>query len=474
MNLPDAFIHSTSSLLGAEEFDKLRKALEEEASISIRLNGRKLTGRNLSPDLEKSENIPWCKEGYYLKERPAFTFDPAFHAGTYYVQEASSMFLEQAVNQYITGAVTALDLCAAPGGKSTHLRSLLPEGSLLVSNEVIRSRSVILAENLAKWGDPACVVTQNDPRDFAGLPAFFDLIVTDVPCSGEGMFRKDPAAIREWSPENVEICRKRQQRIITECWKALKPGGILIYSTCTYNTRENEENIAWICRDFDATVLPVNIPENWNITGNLWNQEFPLYRFLPHRTRGEGFFMAVIQKQNTEEETEKRSPEKRDKKRQPAEKIPSELSGWIQSPENYKLESKNEIITAFPAALHAKLLSLTSALNVIQAGVAIAEVKGKNIIPRHALVMSTLFNEKAFPSYELTYREALSYLCSEALLLPPDIPRGYIILTWKGIPLGFAKNIGNRANNLYPQEWRIRSGYLPETENSIFHETEVK
>ncbi|MCD8262707.1 MAG: rRNA cytosine-C5-methyltransferase [Bacteroides sp.] len=474
MNLPNAFIQSTFSLLGQEEFDKLRKALEEEASISIRLNGRKISGTSFSSVSNELENIPWCKEGYYLKERPAFTFDPAFHAGTYYVQGASSMFLEQAVIQYITGAVTALDLCAAPGGKSTHLRSLLPEGSLLVSNEVIRSRNVILAENLAKWGDPTCVVTQNDPRDFAGLPAFFDLIVTDIPCSGEGMFRKDPASIQEWSPENVEICRKRQQRIITDCWKALKPGGILIYSTCTYNTQENEENITWICNEFGATVLPVDTPESWNITGNMWNQEFPVYRFFPHRTRGEGFFLAIVRKSDTEEEGEKRNPKKREKKRQPAEKVPVEISGWIQSPESYHLESRNGVISAFPTTLQEKRLSLRSALHVIQSGVEIAEVKGKNIIPRHALAISTLFNKTAFPAYELSYRQALSYLRSEALILPPDTPCGYIILTWKGIPLGFAKNIGNRANNLYPQEWRIRSSYLPETENSIFPADEAK
>ena len=272
MELPVSFADYTRTLLGDEDYKELVTSLESEQSVSIRLNP-------LKPFAFRSGEhaVPWCTSGFYLEERPTFTFDPLFHAGCYYVQEASSMFVEQALKQYMgEEPVVMLDLCAAPGGKSTHIRSLLPDNSLLIANEVIRNRSQILAENLTKWGHPDVVVTNSDPSDFTPLEDFFDVILTDVPCSGEGMFRKDPVAISEWSPENVEICRQRQRRIIADIWPCLKPGGILIYSTCTYNTKENEENIRWIRDEFGAEVLPLDVAEEWNITGNLLQGEsFP-------------------------------------------------------------------------------------------------------------------------------------------------------------------------------------------------------
>ena len=248
MNLPASFTEYTRALLGVEEYEKLVSALQQEPPVSIRLNRLKV--HRLKVENALSVQPPWSSEGIYLDERLTFTFDPLFHAGCYYVQEASSMFVEQVLRQHVTKPVVMLDLCAAPGGKSTHARSVLPEGSLLVANEVIRNRSQILAENLTKWGHPDVVVTNNDPADFSALPSFFDVILTDVPCSGEGMFRKDPVAVEEWSPENVEICWQRQRRIIADVWPSLKPGGILIYSTCTYNTKEDEEKVRWIqmCR----------------------------------------------------------------------------------------------------------------------------------------------------------------------------------------------------------------------------------
>ena len=216
MDLPVSFADRTRFLLGDEEYNKLADALNDEQPVSIRLNEEKLSSSSFSLFHASSDRVPWSATGYYLDRRLTFTFDPLFHAGCYYVQEASSMFVEQALKQYIGETPSVmLDLCAAPGGKSTHARSVLPEGSLLVANEVIRNRSQILAENLTKWGHPGVVVTNNDPADFAGLEDFFDVILTDVPCSGEGMFRKDPVAVSEWSPENVEICWQRQRRIIS-------------------------------------------------------------------------------------------------------------------------------------------------------------------------------------------------------------------------------------------------------------------
>lgn len=386
------------------------------------------------------------------------------------------MFVEQVLRQYAGGEpAVMLDLCAAPGGKSTHARSVLAEGSLLVANEVIRNRSQILAENLTKWGHPGVVVTNNDPADFSRLDGFFDVILTDVPCSGEGMFRKDPIALSEWSSANVEICRQRQRRIIADIWPCLKPGGLLIYSTCTYNTKENEENIRWIRDELGAEILPVEAPAEWNITGNLLEgEDFPVYRFLPHKTRGEGFFLAVLRKaEGTAEKaadddaaTRRHKPAAARGKRNSAPAVSKDLlataRNWLLSADDYELSVNGMNITAFPRQSVSGLSALQQSLRIVQAGIALAEVKGKDLIPNHALAMSCALRPDAFPREEVAYEQAIAYLRKEAIALSADAPRGYVLLTYKGVPLGFVKNIGNRANNLYPQEWRIRSGYLPE------------
>lgn len=456
MNLPLPFISQTKALLGDEEYSRLAAALQEESPVSIRVNETKPFSN------QEGVRVPWCSTGFYLNQRPTFTFDPLFHAGCYYVQEASSMFVEQAVRKYIAEPAVALDLCAAPGGKSTHLRSLLPEGSLLVANEVIRNRSQILAENLIKWGHPDVVVTNNDPADFSEMGALFDLILTDVPCSGEGMFRKDPGAIEEWSPDNVNICYQRQRRIIADIWPCLKTGGILIYSTCTYNLAEDEENIEWIKAELGAESLPVDVPAEWGITGNLAGGESPVYRFLPHKTKGEGFFLAALCKTGAEEFAPMRlKPNKKNKKEKPLE-IPQQAVKWLQHPDGFELERKGDIITSC-RKVHSEMVSLIKQqLRVVHAGITLGEVKGKDLIPHHSLAMSHELNPDAFPSYQLTYEQAIAYLRKEAIVLDAAAPKGYVLLQYKNIPLGFVKNIGNRANNLYPQEWRIRSGYLPE------------
>lgn len=280
MNLPEAFVNRTKNLLG-NEYQELVKALELVPPTSIRANNK--------IDYQPSEeHVTWCESGFYLNERPLFTADPLFHAGVYYVQEASSMFLVQAIKQHFPEAQTVLDLCAAPGGKSTLLSQTLPESSLLVSNEIIRSRAYILAENLIKWGNPNVVVTNNDPKDFDTLSGFFDAIVIDAPCSGEGMFRKDAGAIEEWSEYNVKLCAERQRQIVSSVWDALKTDGILVYSTCTFNREENEENVRWICEELGADLLNIDLHGNEDITVSDFG-----YRFYPHKTKGEGFFMSV-------------------------------------------------------------------------------------------------------------------------------------------------------------------------------------
>ena len=492
MNLPSEFAERTRALLGEETYRALEAALRTEAPVSIRVNRAKR-----DEDAE-GERVPWSSEGVYLSRRPTFTFDPLFHAGCYYVQEASSMFAAQALRTYVTEPVVMLDLCAAPGGKSTHARSVLPPGSLLVANEVMRNRSQVLAENLIKWGDAEVVVTNNDPADFGGLTDLFDVILTDVPCSGEGMFRKDPAAVEEWSADNVGICWQRQRRILADVWPALKPGGLLIYSTCTYNKEENEENVAWIARELGAEVLEVPVLPEWGITGNLTGERFPVYRFLPHRTKGEGFFLAVLRKKEEthfpdnaddcrfkyKEESlpvnsrmrDFSSPDRRDggknrKKgkqkegkqgRQPVQSVPDEVKTWLRQADDFLFEVKGTQVLAFPKAHASEYACLQQSLRIVHAGVTMGEMKGKDLIPDHSLAMSTALNKEIFPRAELSYEQAVAYLRKEAVTLDASVSRGYVLLTYKSVPLGFAKNIGNRANNLYPQEWRIRSGYLPE------------
>lgn len=460
--LPAAFIEQTRSLLGEKEYTEFETTLQCESPVSIRINTWKQEAFEVLP-IDTLDKVPWCDTGYYLKKRPAFTFDPLFHSGAYYVQEASSMFIEQVIRQYVTEPVAALDLCAAPGGKSTHIRSLLPEGSLLVSNEIIRSRSHILAENLIKWGHPGIMVTNNDPSDFGELEDLFDVILTDVPCSGEGMFRKDPGAIKEWSSENVTVCWQRQQKIIADIWNCLKPGGILLYSTCTYNLQENEKNISWMVNEYDAQPLPVAALPTWGITGSLAGNVLPVYRFLPHKTRGEGFFLAAVRKPNEKSSLQRqRSKGKFDKKRPGVQAIPDFCKTWLQNMDHFTFETNNSVMFAIPKYAKPLLSACSQVLKITHAGIVLGELKGKNLIPYHSLAMSLQLNRNAFPMAEISYKQAIAYLRKEAIVFGNEIPLGYILLTYKGYVLGFAKNIGNRANNLYPQEWRIRSGYTPD------------
>lgn len=482
MDLPKAFTEYMARLIGEEACRRLEQGLADEPQVSIRLNRRKLAGCGHECPVPQSADVavPWCRTGYYLKDRPAFTFDPLLHAGAYYVQEAGSMFLEQAFVALSADAgfqepLMALDLCAAPGGKSTHLRSLLPEGSFLVSNEPMRPRAQVLSENMMKWGDSACMVTNGYPADFSALEHLFDVVVTDVPCSGEGMFRKDEGAIADWSPENVELCWKRQRSIIADIWPALKPGGYLIYSTCTFNALEDEDNVAWIARELGADLIPVPCAEEWGIQGDLTGSNLPVYHFLPGWTRGEGFFLAVLRKHGQREEAEggwraclprkaakKGKPDKKDKNKGKNEISASELtalSGWL-SGSDWEWLAEDTQVSAVPKEWADACRAVKECLTVMHCGVPVAELKGRDWVPRHGLALNRACCRDSFPQVELSYEQAVAYLRKEALVLPADTPKGFVMLTYRNFPLGFAKQIGNRANNLYPDAWRIRSGYV--------------
>lgn len=449
MELNGKFVERTRALFGEERYGRFVQALETEPVVSIRFNGRKM-------EADSSLNaVPWASAGRYLGSRPVFTADPLFHAGCYYVQEASSMFVEQVVRQYLDRPVRALDLCAAPGGKSTLLLSLLPQGSMLVSNEPVPLRAQILAENVTKWGNAASLVTRNEPADFAPFRNFFDFILVDAPCSGEGMFRKDSYAVEQWSVSNVEQCAKRQREIVADIWESLRPGGLLVYSTCTFNREENEDCVEWIASELGAEVLKLEISDEWNITGSLTTEGLPVYRFIPGYTAGEGLFLAVLRKDGSSTVMQPKAPRMQ---LAPA-KLKSEVAKWIAAPGDFDFVMQGDTVIAMPKEHTAAMLALQQKLKVLHMALPLAEVKNNKILPLHALAMSTELVAQAFNAVELEREKALAYLHREALLFA-DAPVGHLLLTYKGTPIGFVKNIGNRANNLYPAEWRIRKNPL--------------
>lgn len=393
--------------MGDNLFEAFDSAMGEAPPVSIRLNPWKWNGSREDVKL-RAEDVPWCRYGVYLDSRPVFTLDPHLHAGVYYVQEAASMFVDYVIRQFVKEPVTTLDLCAAPGGKTTCALGALPKGSTLWSNEPMRNRANILSENTQKWmlgtdslcGGTKVITTNCYARDYSKAKMSFDVILADVPCSGEGMFRKDAGAIAEWSLRNVEKCQRLQREIIGDIWQCLNPDGLLIYSTCTFNLHENEENVRWICEELGAKVLNVETEDSWGITGSLLeNFNAPVYRFIPGKTKSEGLFMAVLRK---------------------AESYENAASGR---------RSKK-----------------TDGLNILE----------------HSFLKEISSADNA-PVVELSYDEAISYLRHEAIRLSDDTPRGIVRVAYKSHLLGLAKNVGNRANNLYPKEWRIKTTHLSES-----------
>lgn len=458
MELPVEFARMMEPLLG-EDFKQFEQAIQSEPSVSIRVNTNKHHCNS------GAERVPWAEDAYYLTERPQFTFDPLFHAGCYYVQEASSMFLHQVVKIYIHQPVRALDLCAAPGGKSTLLLQSLPHNSVLVSNEIMPQRAQILKENLIKWGNPNILVTSNDSADFSSIQECFDFILVDAPCSGEGMFRKDETAVAEWSEANVALCVNRQHTILENIWSCLKPGGVLVYSTCTYNIHEDEETVQWLVNRYNAQSLPVPTDSSWGIHAALGDySNLYAYRFLPHLTKGEGLFMAALRKEGELEPNPVLDAKPRKSSKKVREiPIPAGCKEWIKSPNDYHFTWQSDTLIALPHAVVPLFDALSAqGLHLLQAGISLATMKGKDMIPHHNLAMSQQMNSDVFVATQLTYKQAIAYLRKEAIVLDASVPKGYVMVCYENVPLGFVKQLGNRANNLYPQEWRIRSGFVPE------------
>lgn len=443
IKLPEAFVAQMKTSLG-QEFGAFEASLRGPSPVSIRYNTFKEIHR------EAGNPVPWCPEALYLSQRPEFVYDPFWHGGAYYVQEAGSMFAGHALKQLLPTLKhpIVLDMCAAPGGKSTHLLSLLQEaGGLLVSNEIIKTRLHILQENLTKWGLPNVVITHNDSAQFSHLENFFDVLVVDAPCSGEGLFRKQHDAVNEWSEQQVAFCAERQKEILDNLWPALKPGGYLIYSTCTYNTQENEENVNWLREEFDAQLVDLVVPEDWNIVSGEG------YHFYPHKTQSEGFYLAVLQK--PQETYSKRSISiKRNYfsklyKEELAQVEPlfrSEGMLWRKQPKG--------VLNLLPERFYEEIEYLAYKLNVVQTGLEAIEIKGKDFNPLQSAANSVLLTPYAFSHTELDLDTALRYLSRQDFMFEGE--NGMNLLRYEGLPLGWAKKMPNRVNNYYPQEWRIR------------------
>lgn len=445
--LPVNFIQTIQHINGFDREGFEAVHTNSNPITSIRLNDEKVCN-NLSYLYQ--QQVPWCNHAYYLKERPSFTLEPSFHAGAFYVQEASSMFLWHIIKQLYANNTEkkVLDVCAAPGGKSTLLASYFKNG-LIVSNEIIKSRAAILVENLSKWGTGNFIVSNNDPKQFANLTAFFDAVVIDAPCSGSGMFRKDKTAVDEWSLQNVKLCSQRQQRIIANVMPALKENGYLIYSTCSYSEEENEQILDFIADNFSVESVEININPSWGIVSTKSNKHKAIgYRFFPDKIKGEGFFIAVFKK-NEFSKNNKFSLQLLSK----LTSVENELiKNFITSTIDKKFFKHNNEIKCINTAFYADVEKLANLLYLKKVGTIIGEVKGKDFVPHHELAISNI-SLSNIATLELNKEDALKFLAKKELDINTN--KGLTLITFNGLGLGWIKVLHNRINNYYPNEWRI-------------------
>ena len=463
LNLPAPLIQSLQNIKGFDE-EAFRQVHESgEQVISVRINPNKIS--NVHPAIGGTifnsplEKVPWSSNGYYLPQRPSFTLDPLFHAGAYYVQEASSMFLEIVLKQTLdlSRPLKVLDLCAAPGGKSTLIQSLISPDSLLVSNELIKARVNVLSENITKWGSANVIVTNNDPADFKRLQNYFDVIVVDAPCSGSGLFRKDPAAVEEWNENNVQFCSQRQQRILADILPSLKEGGILIYSTCSYSEQEDEAIADWLVANCHLSSVNLQLQIDWNIieTGSVQQNAYG-YRFYPDKIKGEGFYIASFQK-NLPDNFPVVSGAYQGKLKQQRVKFPAieiaVLENFLKDANDFIFIRQNEEVIAVPKQFENDLAVMQSALYLKKAGVKLGAVIRNELIPHHELAVSTVIDEKIL-RVEADLKTALDYLRRFEINLETS-QKGWVLLTYAQLPLGWIKILPHRINNYYPSGWRI-------------------
>ena len=442
-------LHFIEHLGGTPGFDlaPFNEAHLNPAPVSIRYNPNKQI--QIDPSLTK---VPWSNTGYYLPSRPSFIMDPLWHAGTYYVQEASSMFLEEVVRQTmdLSKSLKVLDLCAAPGGKSTLLQSIISNKSLLVCNEVIRTRVSVLMENMMKWGGMNAVVTHNDPADFTHLDGFFDLMVVDAPCSGSGLFRRDAEAMKEWSMGNVQLCVGRQQRILADAWESLKEEGVLIYSTCSFSEMENEEMVEWVMQQFEVEPLRIRVEVSWGITESITRSGGYGYRFWPDKVKGEGFFIAAFQKKSMEKDFFYKIR----KYQLPSKKEQQIADAFVRSSNAYTWIMQGKYMSALDPDHVDVVHYLMERLQVRYAGVEAGMVLHDDFVPEQGLALSYDIRPQS-DLYNLSEARAIAFLKKDELKVE-DLSKGLHWVGYQGWGLGWIKSLGSRINNYYPKEWRIR------------------
>ena len=444
------FCKYLTEAIGAENAAVALSALGRQASVSVRLNPSKFPARLKYSLFPGAACIPWSPHGLMLENRQAFTLDPLFHAGCYYVQDSSSMFVGHVLRQILSetcrkDTLRVLDLCAAPGGKTTDaaasLRGMAGDGFLLVSNEVIKSRSAVLASNTAVWGDPNVAVTSADPSDFGRMKGYFDIVLADVPCSGEGMFRKDAGAAEQWSAENVAHCVARQRRILADVWPSLAEGGYLIYSTCTFNCYENDGNVRWAEENFGAEALSLDAScEGYGVLKTEYG-----WSLVPGLVKGEGQYCAVLRK--TSGKSRVSVPSSRKKAQGQA------VSSFFSVPVREVL--KGDLLKAVPEAVADEAAFLEENVRVLSSGCAAFRRKGRDLVPDADLALNICLRDDSFPRAEVDRQTALKYLHRDAIALP-SAEKGFFLVCFEGVPLGFVKNLGSRCNSLHPQERRIR------------------
>jgi len=418
-------------------------ALQNIPNTSVRLHPKKPLHMGDSP-------VPWCENGFFLNERPSFSLDPCFHAGAYYVQEASSMFLKTAIEQIIgnlEGPKKVLDLCAAPGGKSTLLLECLRQEDVLIANEIITNRNSILQENLTKWGYPNYMVTRSDPEKFGALHHLFDLVCIDAPCSGEGMFRKDPSAINEWSLDNLKVCEARSSRILYDVWPSVKPGGYMVYSTCTFNPKENEILLADFIESKNAMSVQLDIEDGQTVYCGNW-KGVHYYQFLPHLSKGEGFFLAVLKKQG----------ERKKEEIIPENKVPKwamQFQEFLKPDYRWHWLIINDLLHVRTVEAQSLYDQINSRLYFTKSAIEIGKIIKEELLPSHELALSVALNLDNCQKYEVDVTVALEYL-RKGTNFKIEGPKGWVLLTYKHLPLGWIKNLGNRINNYYPVAYRLR------------------
>ncbi len=450
--LPKSFVDRMCNFLGKDEYSCFEETLNSEPCVSVRVNPYKIPqGWAVQDNLR---HVLWCDDGYYFDERPVFTLDPLLHGGAYYVQEASSMFLYYILGKLISPhePIRVLDLCAAPGGKSTLVASELPYGSILVANEVIKSRASILKENIIKWGTGNVVVTNSDPSCFTEMEGAFDVILVDAPCSGEGMFRKDERAIEEWSEANLRICEERQQRILRDIWPALKPGGYLIYSTCTYNPGENGDILNFMQHEFGAHPVEIRHRFHQIISSDVKYG----YHFMPHKVDGEGLFVGVVQKDGQEVCSERWMRERKDKRVAPKSvKLPKQVASLIRNIEAYAVYESEDGFGIVPKEQERFIAAVEQRVRVIYKGCEVAQMIGQKVKLLHPLALFAGLDKDAVTIYDADRKSALKFLKREDIDVAA--PNGtWVLVSYNGVGLGWGKKIGNRLNNNYPKGWMIR------------------